>query len=310
MPGKNKNWLSRLFFHQITLAVLGFLILLFVNLMLAVSLYPIIRMGQLSIGHAAFMAIGAYTSTLLVMKIGLSFWLSLLAGGVMAAIVALLVGSLTLRIKGLFFVVITFGINEIVRLFIVFGPDILGGSAGIPNVPHPDLIAIPGLLVIDFASRVPWYYLSLILALITIFVIYNIDRSRIGRTYRAIDQNDMLAESIGINLMGYKVTIFTIGCFFAGIAGSLFAHYYSVVTPDEFTIWKSIYLVIYIQVGGLASIAGPIAGTVLLNAVDEIFRFSGTCQPLIYGAILVLVILFLPEGILGLPSALGRISRR
>jgi len=280
--------------------ILGIFITTYFNIFLGVSLYPILKLGALSIGHAAFMALGAYGSALLVLRLGLPFWLTMWLGGLIAAAFAVAVGFPSLKVRGLFFCVITFGLNEIMRLTIVQWPSFLGGSSGLIGISPPDSIAIPGLPVVEFTSRIPYYYLMIILLALVLFVMHRVDRSQLGRISKAIAEEESLAESLGINVMSHKVLIFAIGCFFAGVGGAFFAHYQRILVPMDFGIWTSIYVLIYSQIGGLGSVMGPVAGAVLLTLLPEFFRFTLQYQPLVFGAIFLITILFLPEGIISL----------
>jgi branched-chain amino acid transport system permease protein len=171
----------------------------------------IMSTGQLTLGHAAYMAVGAYSSTLLVMKAGLSFWLAFPLSGLISALIALLIGYPTLRIKGVYFSIITFAFAEIIRLIIIDWPSLLGGYGGIAGIPSPS-----SFFFIRFTSRLPYYYLILILCLITYVVMVRMDKSRIGKIFSSIHESDTLAESVGINIMKYKLIAFCIGCFFCG----------------------------------------------------------------------------------------------
>jgi branched-chain amino acid transport system permease protein len=283
---------------------LHMLIMTAVNIIMATSLWLILRSGQLSIGHAAFMAIGAYTSALLTMRAGLPFPLAMPLAGVMAAVIAVLVGYPSLRLKGLFFALVTFAFAEIVRIvFKSFGGDLFGGASGISAIPHPSFFGI------ELASRTSYYYLALPLMLLTILVIYRIDKSRIGMNLVAISQADALAESLGINIMKYKVVAFVIGSFFAGVAGSFFAHYLRHISPESFTFWFSVYALIYVVVGGLGSIAGPIVGACTLSVFSESFRTFGDYEPIVFGVALILVVMFLREGVVSLPQRASLLVR-
>jgi len=276
-----------------------------VNIIMATSLWLILRSGQLSIGHAAFMAIGAYTSALLTMRAGLPFPMAMPLAGIMAAVIAVLIGYPTLRLKGLFFALVTFAFAEIVRsIFNSFGKDLFGGPSGISAIPHPSFFGI------ELATRASYYYLVLPLMLLTILVVYRIDKSRIGMNLVAISQADSLAESLGINIMKYKIVAFVIGSFFAGVAGSFFAHYLRHISPESFTFWLSVYVLIYVVVGGLGSIMGPIIGACTLSLFSESFRTFGNYEPIVFGVALILVVMFLREGVVSLPGRLLPLTQR
>ena len=261
----------------------------------------IMSTGQLTLGHAAYMAIGAYASTLLTMKAGLSFWLAFPLAGLISSVVALLIGYPTLRIKGVYFAIITFAFAEIVRLLIVHWPSLLGGYGGIPNVPPPSPI-----FSISFKSRIPFYYLILALCLVTYLVMVRIDRGRIGKIFSSIHESDTLAESVGINIMRYKVLSFCIGCFFAGLSGSFYAHYFNFTSPEFFTIWQSVYCLVFVIVGGAGSVWGPLLGSFFMTLVPELLRVARELEPVIYAVILIAVMFLLPGGLITLPARLRR----
>lgn len=261
----------------------------------------IMSTGQLTLGHAAYMAIGAYASALLVMKVGLSFWVAFPLAGVISTLVALLIGYLTLRIKGVYFSIITFAFAEIIRLIIIHWPNLLGGYGGLANIPAPH-----PFLTIRFSSRLPYYYLLLALILITYLVMVRIDQSRLGKIFSSIHESDTLAESIGINIMKYKIMAFCIGCFFAGLSGSFYAHYFNFTSPEFFTIWQSIYCLIFVLVGGAGSVFGPLVGSFFLTLIPEILRVAKEYEPIIYAIILILVMFLLPDGLISLPARLWR----
>ncbi len=274
---------------------------IFVFIIMAVALRATMSTGQVSFAHAAFMAIGAYSSALLVMKLGLSFWLSLPLAGVIAIMIALLIGLPTLRLKGVYFFLVTFAFGNVILLIIAnWWIDVFGGTTGLLNIPVPKPIAIPGIPRIDFDSMGSFYYLGLILAFITVIFAARLDKTRYGKVFKAIRQRDNLAESLGVNIFKYKMLAWIIACFFAAIAGGAYAHMHKVITPGDFTTKVSIYCVIYVLVGGEHSIVGPIIGTVLLVLVDEFIRGYGSIEPMAYGIALVLVMVFMPNGILGI----------
>jgi len=261
----------------------------------------IMSTGQLTLGHAAYMAVGAYSSALLVMKAGLSFWLAFPLSGLTSALIGLLIGYPTLRIKGVYFSIITFAFAEIIRLIIIDWPSFLGGYGGIAGIPAPS-----PFFSISFTSRLPYYYLILITCLITYVVMVRMDRSRIGKIFSSIHESDTLAESVGINIMKYKVIAFCIGCFFAGLSGSLYAHYFNFTSPELFTIWQSIYCLIFVLVGGVGSVLGPLLGTFFLTLAPEFLRVARAYEPVVYAVILILIMFLLPGGLISLPARLQR----
>lgn len=275
------------------------------NILLATSLRLILTTGLLSVAHAGFMGIGAYTSALLVMRAGFSFWLALPMAGLMAALVSLPVGYLTLRIKGPYFFLVTFAFAEAVRLFFNnFWVSMLGGPPGIVGVPPPDPITLGNWAVV-FRGRAPFYYLAVFLALLTVVVMYRLDRSRLGTIFGAIRQADSLAQTVGINILRYKVLAFTIACFFAGLGGSFLAHLNSVVHADEFGISVVILIVTHVVIGGAGSVFGPILGATALTILSELLRELRHFELLAYGLALIVTMLFVPEGLVGIPRRLS-----
>jgi branched-chain amino acid transport system permease protein len=279
----------------------------FLNLFITVGIWTtsvwgvrlIMSTGQLTLGHAAYMAVGAYASTLLTMKAGLSFWLAFPLAGMISSLIALLIGYPILRIKGVYFSIITFAFAEIIRLIIVHWPDVLGGYGGIPNIPPPQPI-----FSIRFTSRVPFYYLILAISLSTYLFMVRIEKSRLGRIFSSIHESDTLAESIGINIMKYKMIAFCLGCFFAGLSGSFYAHYFNFTSPEFFTIWQSIYCLIFVIVGGVGSVFGPFLGSLFMTLVPEFLRGAKEYEPVVYAIILILIMFLLPGGLVTLPDRL------
>lgn len=285
---------------------LHILILIAMNIMLASSFRIIAISGQISLAHGSMMAIGAYTSALLVTKLNFSFWISLPLAGLASAILALLVGYSFIRLKGVFFVMVTAFLAQFIILIIEQWRSLTGGSSGIIDIPRPNPIIIPGLLNIDFSSKAEFYYLILVLMLITLFILNNFDRSRIGSTWQSIRQSDSLAESVCINTTKFKVLAFCIGCFFAGITGSFYSSYIGILFPTNFTFVFAIYIVVYATVGGMRQFCGPILGAFVLTIIPELARASAEYQPILYAIVLMLIVAFMPEGLAGLPIRLQK----
>lgn len=273
-----------------------------VNIVLAVSLYLVFAMGQFSIAHAAFAAIGAYTSGLLVLHAGLSFWLACPLASVFAGLLGLGLGRLALGLKGFYFLAVTFAFAEIVIFFIRGGPSILGGLSGIYNIPPPDPITFFGLTLVDFRSRAAYYYLILGFAVVTTTIIYRLDKSRYGKILKATASNEVLADCLGIDTLGYKMSAFAISSGFAGLAGSFLAFYLGLLHPDSFGTWTAIFVVLYCQIGGLGSVIGPVIGAIVLSPLPTVLGITRMLEPLLYGAILVLVVFFFPHGLVNLPQ--------
>lgn len=282
---------------------LHILIMAGIAVILTSSLRTIATTGQISLAHAGFMAIGAYTSALLVMKFNFSFWVTLPLGGIAAALLALLVGYPFVRVKRVYFAMLTLFLGEVIRLILVEWRGMTGGTTGLWSIPRPNPIVIPGLLSITFDTKVSFYYLALVLVLVSLLLLYRIGSSRVGRTLLAIQQCDFLAESVGVNIANFKVLAWCMGCFFAGIAGSFYAHFVGALSPSSFTVMQAIYIVVYMVVGGMKKFSGPIIGAFILTLVPEVFRGLKEYQPFIFVGILLVIIFLLPDGLVSLREA-------
>ncbi|MFH1241825.1 MAG: branched-chain amino acid ABC transporter permease [Pseudomonadota bacterium] len=264
------------------------------------SLRTIALSGQVSVAHAAFMGIGGYFSGVLSKELGLTPWLTIPLGGVAAMVVAVLIGYPFTRVRAIYFSMVSL-LGGIAIVNIIRVAQKWTGAAGLAGIPPLSPINIPGLMTITFlGQKVPYYYFALLLTLVSLLVLYRIEHSRIGMTWKAIAQSYLVASSVGINEAGSRVLGLAIGCFFAGIAGASYAHYNLVLTPGTFSFLPSIFLVMYMLVGGRDRFSGPIIGTAILVMVPELFRGLKVFAPLILGAIMVIVVFLLPQGIAGL----------
>lgn len=290
--------------------LLHILIMTGINIILAISLRAIATTGQISLAHAGFMAIGAYTSALLVMKLGFSFWVALPLGGMASALIALLVGYPFVRVKRVYFAMLTLFLGTVIRLIIMEWRNLTRGSSGLLDIPPPNSLNFFGLYNIVFDSKVPYYYLILVLMLLSLLFLYRIDSSRVGRTLLAIQQDDSVAESVGINVTNFKVLAWCVGCFFAGITGAFYAHFIKTLTPDSFGVLQAIYVVVYMVVGGRRRFYGAILGAFVLTLLPEFFRILKEYQPFIFVGILLLITFFLPGGLADLPKLGASLVRR
>jgi branched-chain amino acid transport system permease protein len=282
-------------------------IVMAMNVILASSLRLIFLTGQMSLAHGAMMTIGAYTSALLVMRLGLSSWLSLLFSGIPAAILALIIGYPLAKLKGMYFAMVTIFIAQILQLVGAQWRSLTGGAVGIFNIPGPDPIVIPGLLKADFSTKVDFYYLVLILTIVSLLIFWAIERSRVGLILRGLSQSDSMTESVGIDTASYRVLAFAIGCFFPGLTGGFYSQYVSAIAPDTFAFLFTIYILIYMIVGGSGKFLGPIVGAAVLTVLPEIARPLKEYVPFLFAAILMIVIFFFPRGMMGLPEQLREI---
>jgi branched-chain amino acid transport system permease protein len=282
-----------------------------INVMLVSGLNLLVGyMGLLSLGHGAFWGLGAYASGLLAVRLGVSFWLGLPAGGLLAALLSLLLGALILGVRGHRFVIITLAFLEIVRLVHYNWVSLTNGQNGLSGIPSP-VLAIPGLFEISFFPKEHFYYLALAFAAFTVLVCYRLVHSRVGRALVAIRENENLAESVGVNTFRFSMIAFAVGAFFAGLAGSLYAHYSRYVSPDMFEFIHIVEMLIMILMGGRGTILGPVVGAVIFTALPESLRFVGlspAAQWITLGLILLTGILYIPEGIV--PRVERHLGRR
>jgi len=216
--------------------------------------------GQINLGQTAFVAAGAYTSALLTTKLGLPFLVALPCAGIMAGIVGLIFGAPSLKIKGFYLAMSTLAAQFII-IWIILHTEFLGAAVGV-TVPYASV----GGFVFDTDTKM--YYLIVALTLIAGLAALNLTRTRTGRAFTAVRDNDLAAEVMGINLFYYKLLAFFIGCFYAGIAGSLWAHYYSYIQPLQFTLKDSVWYLGMIIVGGAGSTLGAVLGTVFIRLLD------------------------------------------
>lgn len=281
---------------------LGTAILLLVNIGMAVALRMVLTTGQFHVAHATFMGIGAYASALLVRDSGFTFWLALPATAVITGLFGLIIGYVTLRLKGIYFLIVTFSIGHIFALGIANGPASLGGYTGIASPPI-DPITILNLLSIDFTSKIPYYYISVVLAALAVLIAYRM-QLRYGTLFNSIEQNDALLESLGINVSYYKILAFVLACTIAGAIGSFWAHYFQIISPVSFGVWPSIYYLLYCQVGGLGSVGGAIIGATFFTFLHELLRPFAQYEPIVFGIILIISIHLLPGGLISLKDIL------
>lgn len=276
------------------------LIMAGINSVLAMTFILMLRTGLITIAIAGFWGIGAYASTLLSTRLGLSFWLSLPASTIITGIFAFFIGYPLVTKGGMGFAILTLLFNFIIIL--VFGNfDFFGGYQGIYNIPRPSPIYLPFLGYLKFSTKVPYYYLMLILVLIVIFSFLGLYHSRIGRAWRAIGLSPRLAESMGVNLFRYRLGAFVISAATAGLMGSFFVHYYGSIIPSTFDPYKTLYIHIYAILGGVGfAFSGPIIGSLFMVIVPEILRIAKEAEPIFTGLLVVLLVMFLPDGLMGL----------
>jgi len=276
------------------------------NLTLTMSFRLQVSTGQINMAHISFMGIGAYASALLVTRLGWSFWATLWIGALVAALLAVPIGSVALRVSGPYYFLITFAFSEVVRLFFNnFFEGLFGGPSGLVGIPKPGR-----LLGLTFDGKLALYWLMAVLCVIVVVALVRLDYSRFGLTAGAIRQADLVVETLGVNVFRFKLTTFVLGSFVAGLAGVFFAHYRQVLHSSDFGLEPMVLLVVFTVIGGTGSVWGPVVGTILMTIASELLRELHHYEILVFGAVLILTMLFAPEGLVALPGAARRLLRR
>jgi branched-chain amino acid transport system permease protein len=250
--------------------------------------------GLLDLGYVAFYAVGAYSYALLNYHFGLSFWMALPIGAGMGAFFGILLGFPVLRLRGDYLAIVTLGFGEIIRLILENWNEFSFGPSGIANIPRPSLFGIQ--LSLQNAT-IYLYYLMILLVLFTIFVVERLQNSRIGRAWIALREDEVACEAMGIDRRKTKLTAFALGATWAGMAGVIFAAKTTFINPASFTIWESIIILCIVVLGGMGSIIGVILGAFVLILLPEYLRVFSEYRMLVFGALLVLMMVFRPGGI-------------
>ncbi len=270
-------------------------VFLVINILLVSSYRLMTLTGEWSLGHVVIMGSGAYASALFSKGLGVPVPLSMFFGACAAAGLAALLSFPLFRMKGFYFLIGSFAAGEVIRLIWKYFTNPFGGAKGLKLIP-----SFPDLGSISFFEPENYYYLCLIVVAASLFILYRIERSRIGLTFHAIHWQDKLAESVGVDTFRYRMLAFVLASFFAGLSGALYAHYIGAINPTRFDVEEMVFVLIWAIVGGTATFYGPIIGVVVLTIINEIIlRELGfdTARPMIYGAILIAAVLFLPNGL-------------
>ena len=263
-------------FWQLNLLIIG------INIILSASLNLINGYtGQFSLGHAGFMAVGAYVGVVLTTNFHVPFLAALVVGGLAAAALGVLIGLPTLRLRGDYLAIATLGLGEIIRI-VIMNIQYVGGAAGFKGIPH--------------YTTFTWVFFVM---LFTLFFIKNFVNSSHGRACIAIRENEIAAEAMGINTTKYKVMAFAIGAGFAGVAGGLFAHCFYIINPSSFTFMASFNYLIMVVLGGLGSITGSIAGAFVVTAISAALASWPEFRMIIYALALILLMFYRPQGLFG-----------
>lgn len=253
-----------------------------INILLALSVYCPMATGQLSIGNAGFMAIGAYVSAMLTVHVHLPLFPSLIIGGIAAAIIGVLFGFPALRLKGIFLAMATLCFGEIVRNFFMnFLQPLTGGAYGFRGIG-------------DVPILISWIWGWVALSLVFFFFL---SRSRLGLALMATHDDETVSELIGINIVFLKVAAFGVGAFIGGVAGGLYAHYYLYIEPEFFNVWESIFIALYVIMGGMLTYWGPVLGASIFTLLPEFLRFLQDWRGAFFGVVIIGLMIARPSGL-------------
>ncbi len=256
-----------------------------IYIIMSLSFYLPFMVGQISLAQAGFMAIGAYTSAVCTVKFGIPYIPAVFVGGIVAGIVGLMLGLPALRIKGIYLLLLTLGFGEIVRVVFI-NLDYTGAAAGFPGIPYQEQTLL--------------YAYGMVLILIIFF--NRLRKSRMGRAFQAIGSDEDAAEIIGVDIVSAKLTAFSVGAFIAGIGGGIFAHYAEYIEPLMFGVMHSIEFLIFTIFGGIQIFWGPIFGAFILTFIPEFLRAIQEWRMELYGAILIVMMIVRPVGVIGLDT--------
>jgi branched-chain amino acid transport system permease protein len=248
--------------------------------------------GQFAFANAAFFGIGAYATALLKIHLGVSFWLGMPLGGLITAVIGVVVGLPALRLSGLYLAMATLAFAQLFQWLLIHWPSFTFGAGGI-KVPHPSFGPSP------FGYETNVYFLCLAFAVLAVFATWNIVRSRVGRAFVAIRDSEVAAQALGIDPARYKTVAFALSAFYAGIAGGLHSVLLSYVAPEGYSLFQMVIHFAMVVAGGLGSVTGSVLGAALMTVLPEVLRTFKSLQEIAFGAILMLCIIFLPDGLYG-----------
>lgn len=262
--------------------------------------------GQTCIGHAGFFCIGAYSEAILATRLGLSFWLVLPIAGIVTAIFGGIIALPTLKMKGIYLSIVTLGFSEIVRLLALNWEGLTGGPMGIKGIPVPKLFGM------QISGSHTYYYIFLAIAALFIFVTGRVIRSRVGRAWISIREDQLAAKSLGVQTSHYKAMNFMYGAFWAGIAGAAYAPYVRFIDSTMFTLDEGFNILSMVIIGGQGTLVGPVAGSVIVNLLTELLRPVGQWRMVAYGLLIIVMMWWRPQGLVGASESIlsGNIGKK
>jgi len=310
-PGQRVALRSRWLAYALTIAVIIVLPLIFndtywrtnltvcaINVLLAIGLDFILGYaGQLNLGHSAFYGLGAYVSTLLIVKLGIPFWAAFVAGVAFAGIAGTFLSLFAVRLRGHYLAIASLGFAVIVHQILLNWISLTQGPLGIYGIAPPPSIVIGGVVIADFRNLAAFFYLVAGFAFLSYILLSQLVRSPIGETLTAIREDEVSAASLGINGAAWKVFAFGVGSAVAGAAGCFYASFVGTLVPDAFFVSEAFNILAMVIVGGMGTLIGPVFGAILLTVLPEVLRGFGDLRLVVYGAALTFVVLFMPGGL-------------
>jgi branched-chain amino acid transport system permease protein len=274
------------------------LIVCALNVMLAIGLdFVLGYAGQLNLGQSAFYGLGAYTSTLLITRLGIPFWIAFVGGVAFSGLAGIVLSLFATRLRGHYLAIASLGFAVITYQILVNWISLTEGPLGIYAIPPPPALALPGLPALDFHDLGDLFYLVAGFAFISYLLLDQLIRSPIGEALTAIREDEVSAASLGINCAVWKVFAFGVGSAVAGVAGCFYAGFIGTLVPDAFFITESFTILAMVVVGGMGTLIGPVCGAILLTVLPELLRGIGDLRLIVYGVAVALVVLFVPGGI-------------
>ncbi|MGA7184117.1 MAG: branched-chain amino acid ABC transporter permease [Pseudolabrys sp.] len=319
VPGQRAALRSRWVGYLLAVAVIAILPLVFndtywrtnltvcaINVLLAIGLDFILGYaGQLNLGHSAFYGLGAYVSTLLIVKLGVPFWIAFIAGVAFAAIAGIFLSLFAVRLRGHYLAIASLGFAVIVHQILLNWISLTQGPLGIYGIAPPPPLVIDGIVVADFRNLAAFFYLVAGFAFLSYILLSQLVLSPIGETLTAIREDEVSAASLGINGTAWKVFAFGVGSAIAGAAGCFYASFVGTLVPDAFFINEAFNILAMVIVGGMGTLIGPVFGAILLTVLPEVLRGFGDLRLVVYGAALTFVVLFMPGGLAQAARVLG-----
>ena len=311
LPGQRATLRSRWLAYALAIAVIVILPFVFtdtywrtnltvcaINVLLAIGLDFILGYaGQLNLGHSAFYGLGAYVSTLLIVKLGIPFWIAFVAGVAFAGIAGTFLSLFAVRLRGHYLAIASLGFAVIVHQILLNWISLTQGPLGIYGIAPPPAIIIGGVVIADFRNLAAFFYLVAGFAFLSYILLNQLVRSPIGETLTAIREDEVSAASLGINGAAWKVFAFGVGSAVAGAAGCFYASFVGTLVPDAFFVSEAFNILAMVIVGGMGTLIGPVFGAILLTVLPEVLRGFGDLRLVVYGAALTFVVLFMPGGL-------------